>query len=113
MDRFNNWLENLKTHWINKDIDSIMDMFDNSAKYFETPFQEIVGYSSIRNAWHEIDEQNIENLTYELLGIKDDTVIANYILYLSNNEVINMVYQIELNKNNKCIYFKQWFMQKK
>jgi len=79
MNNFNNWLESLKIQWINKDIDSIMELFDKSVKYFETPFQEVIGYSNIRTTWHDIDEQDIKDLTYEVIGAKENTVIANYI----------------------------------
>ncbi len=110
---FNKWVEDLKTNWINKDINKIMDMFDVSVKYFETPFQEVIGLENIRKMWHDIDSQDIKELTCDVLGIKDNTVIASYILILANGDIIDMVYQIELNENNKCVYFKQWYMHKK
>jgi len=110
MINFDNWLNSLKINWINKDIDSIIELFDNSTKYFETPFEEINGIENIRIAWHDIDKHDIKDLKYKILGIKDNTVIANYILLLTSGKEVDMVYEITLSSTNKCIYFKQWFM---
>ncbi len=31
----------------------------------------------------------------------------------SEELIVDMIYEIELNKMGKCIYFKQWYMQGK
>lgn len=31
----------------------------------------------------------------------------------SEELIVDMIYEIELNKKEKCIYFKQWYMQGK
>ncbi len=103
------WIENLKQHWLNKDVDKIIDLFEKSVLYYETPFDII---ENIKKVWDEIEEQNIIEIEYKILNSNENKATVNYILKLSNNEIYDMVYYIELNEKNKCTYFKQWFMSK-
>lgn len=106
---FINWLSDLKENWIRKDIKSILDLFDLNVKYYESPFEKLNTLNDIKIAWEEIYNQNIESIEYNILGYKEQSVVANYILN-TDSEIVDMVYEIELNNDNKCVYFKQWYM---
>jgi len=45
-----------------------------------------------------------------VLAEQNNIIIANFILELENNDIIDTVYEIKLNNKNKCFYFKQWYM---
>lgn len=109
------WLDNLEKFWKLKDVSSILDMFDKNVKYYETPFENLQNnnnqFDKVELAWHDIDNHNIQKLYYKILGFKENVVVANYILEL-DNRIVDMVYEIELNNEGKCIYFKQWYMVK-
>ena len=73
-------------------------------------------YDEAKNAQAE-NEGKIVELENKLrnakiIDEKDNKVIANYIMS-SEELIVDMIYEIELNKKEKCIYFKQWYMQGK
>lgn len=39
LEQFHNWLKKLTNAWLNKDINSIVDLFDNNAVVYDTPYQ--------------------------------------------------------------------------
>lgn len=102
------WLESLRKFWIDKDIDNIIELFDEKVDYWESPFENI---TNIKSVWNDINEQQIIDLKYRILGEKQNIIIANFLLQIPGN-IIDMIYEIQLNDDNKCIYFKQWYMQK-
>lgn len=109
MSNLETWCYNLKQYWINKDIDNIINLFDEYVEYYETPNMKIEGINNIKEMWEEIKGQNTSNIDYKILCESDNKIIANYIL--KDTISYNMVYEIVLNKDNKCIYFKQWYME--
>lgn len=102
------WVEDLKKFWIDKEINKIMELFDENVEYWENPFEIITDLEEI---WQEIKQQEILNLQYKILGTKNNRVITNFVLGVPK-DTIDMVYEIELNEQNKSTYFKQWYMQK-
>lgn len=104
--QFDKWCSSLKEYWLKKDITSIIQLFDNEVEYYETPFEKV---NDIETVWKDIEEQNLISLEYEIIGIKDNTVIANFIMN-DNHEIVDMIYEIRLNELGKCNYFKQWYM---
>lgn len=102
----NNWCEKLKQYWIQKDISKIISLFDENADYYETPFQKV---NDIKLVWKDIESQNLQSLEYKIIGEKNNTIIANYIMN-DSGRIVDMIYEIELNEKGKCTYFKQWYM---
>jgi len=109
MDKCEKWCNNLREFWKNKQIDNIMDLFDRNVVYYETPKVRINSIDEIRKAWEEIKNQNTDDIELKVLCIDNKKCIANYIL---NDKVsYDMIYEIELNDENKCIFFRQWYME--
>lgn len=108
MINFDKWCNDLKEYWLKKDINSIIELFDNQVEYYETPFQKI---DNIETVWKDIETQELISLEYKILGIKDNMVVANFLMN-DNNQIVDMIYEIRLNNLGKCDYFKQWYMIK-
>ncbi len=105
---YNDWLDKLKEYWLNKEVSKIVgELFATNVIYYETPFDKV---DDITTVWNDILEQNIISLEYKIIGIKDSIIIANFIMKLDTNYLCDMVYEIKLDDNNKCTYFKQWYM---
>lgn len=102
----NNWCEKLKQYWIQKDIPKILDLFEGNVEYYETPFQKV---DNLKSVWKDIESQKLKSLEYKIIGEKDNVVVANYIMN-DNGTIVDMIYEIQLNENGKCTYFKQWYM---
>lgn len=100
------WCNDLKEYWLQKDINAILELFDNQVEYYETPFQKV---KDIELVWQDIKIQEITSLEYKILGVKDNIVVANFVMN-DNGEIADMIYEIRLNNLGKCDYFKQWYM---
>ena len=109
MTNLEKWCNELLIFWKNKDIDNIINLFDENVEYYETPNMKLKDIDEVKSMWQEIKNQNTSNIELKILCKENNKCIANYIL---KDEVsFNMIYEIELNDNNKCIYFKQWYME--
>jgi len=102
------WVEILIKFWKQKDIESIIEMFEKGAECYDTPF---VKSNDVENDWEEIKEQDIVSLTYEILSGDENNFVVNFKLELKN-QFIDVINHIKLNKSNKCYYLKQWYMEK-
>ncbi len=102
------WCESLKKYWQEKNINKILELFDESVTYYEEPNNTIT-YNELINVWSEIKEQDTTNIEFNILVEEENKCIANFIL--KTKSTIDMIYEIRLNNENKCIYFKQWYME--
>lgn len=109
MDNLENWCNNLKKYWSNKEINKILDLFDKNVEYYESPNEKLETFEKVINTWKEIKSQNIEKIDMQILCREKNKCIANFIL----KDVVSydMIYEIKLNEIGKCIYFKQWYME--
>ena len=109
MNNLEKWCSDLLKYWKNKDVDSIIGLFDKNVIYYENPKVKVDNIDSVRTMWEDIYDQDTSNIEFKVLCQNNNKCIANFIL---QDEVsYDMIYEIELNNDNKCVYFKQWFME--
>jgi len=116
----NIWLEKFGDAWCNKDIDLIMSLFDKeNITYFESVFNPpVISWREVKKLW-EVVPINQKDITfnYEIISHSENQGIVNWkvsrlFIPTNENQEINGIFQIRLNKNNQCIFFKQWRMTK-
>ena len=106
------WLQNLKDYWYNKDIENAVSLFNKTTFYQETPFMEpYTTIEEIREEWQHIKNENIQNIEFYILAINNNIVIVNWILK-QNDEDYDGIYEIMFNDELNCVYFKSWEMIK-
>lgn len=103
------WCIELKDNWKLKNIDAIVNLFDERVEYYETPVMKIDNIKKIKTMWEEIKEQNTEDIQFEIICKSDECCIVNYIL--RDTISYDMIYQIKLNEKGKCMFLKQWYME--
>ena len=106
------WLQNLKNYWYNKDIEKAVSLFNKTVFYQETPFMEpYTTIEEIRKEWQHIKDENIQNIEFNILAIDNNRVIVNWILK-QNDEDYDGIYEIGFDEELNCVYFKSWEMTK-
>ena len=106
------WLNDLKTFWENKDVEKVTALFKSTTFYQETPFLEpFTTFEEIKKEWQHIKGQNIKEIEFKILAIDDKTVIVEWI-FKRDLEEFDGIYEIKFNRDRECIYFKSWEMQK-
>ena len=106
------WLNNLRKYWLNKDIVNAVSLFNKTTFYQETPFMETyTTIEEINQEWQHVKDENIQNIEIKLLSKYGNTVIAEWVLKQNDNDY-DGIYEIKFNDNFECIYFKSWEMMK-
>lgn len=100
------WLNELKEYWFNKDIESAVSLFTKTTFYQETPFMKpYTTIEQISEEWEHIKNENIQNIEFKVLAIDNNILIAQWILK-QNDIDYDGIYEIKFNDNLECIYFK-------
>ncbi len=110
-EQIKNWLEQLRTYWLDKNIDGAVSLFKYTTFYQETPFMEpFTTLEEIRREWEHVKEEQIEQIEITLLASSGNTAIANWTLK-QNGICYDGIYEIKFDDNCNCIYFKSWEME--
>ena len=102
MDNSYNWCLNLKENWKAKNVQRVMELFDQKVEYYETPTTKINTMQEIQQMWEEIESQNTDNIEFNILCQNEECCIVNFIL--KDDISYDMIYQVKLNNENKCIF---------
>ena len=80
MDNYYNWCLNLKENWKAKNVQRVMELFDQKVEYYETPTTKINTMQEIQQMWEEIESQNTDNIEFNILCQNEECCIVNFIL---------------------------------
>jgi hypothetical protein len=112
---FQMWLDKLGKTWVEKDPDAVLNLFDQTIKYFENVLDEpYIGKEKVYDLWKVVPE-NQRDISFdgEILMTKGNIAIANWkakFTKIMSGEIeeIDGIFLFELNDEGKCILFKQW-----
>jgi ketosteroid isomerase-like protein len=74
LDKFEEWLDTYGEAWQEGDAQAAIDLFSDSAEYYETPFDEpMVGKEAIHKYWSEGagESQRDVRFVYEVIAVLD------------------------------------------
>lgn len=112
MQNINNWLQDFKKYWLNKNIDLAMNLFTDNVEYFESPFQKFDSKGEVKEAWEYINKQNISILEFKLFNKEKNKFTVKWSLeYTIKKEkyIFKWIYLMSLNNENRCDYFVQYW----
>ena len=103
------WCDKLTTYWKDKNVEAIVSMFDEKCECYDDPFARA---ENIKELWQEIETQNIHQISSNILFTKKHECVVEFTICYED-EICNAINHIKFNEfNSKCIYLKQWYMNK-
>ena len=94
---------------LQKNVENIVNLFDENVEYYETPTEQINTIKEIRKMWEEIEEQNTSDIEFNILCKNDECCIVNFVL--KDAVLYDMLYQLILFEYNICIFLIEWYME--
>lgn len=114
-EKYNKWTKNFMDSWKNLDWKRTLETLDKNVKYYENPIDEpCKNFDEVTNLWNVVtDNQKDISYKYEIISCNEDTCIINWQMTrtLTNGNVkqeIDGIFQVSVNDDCKCTYFKQW-----
>ena|SRR3989338_1447970 len=112
---FETWFKKLGKAWSARNPKAAASLFSKDCKYYESVFVEpCKNWDDILKLWL-IVPKNQKNVTFEfkLISISDNVGIANWkvtrtLLPSNEKQLVDGIFQVSLNKQGLCNYFKQW-----
>lgn len=113
---FENWLENYKNAWENKNPNEAAKLFSVDATYRETPFDEPMrGRGAIVEYWKEVENSQKDIVfDYEVLAVDREKGIAHWkasFKRMENEQLIKLdgILIAYFNEENECTKFEEWW----
>ena len=115
LEKYNSWTKEFMEYGKELDRERTLKTLDKEVKYYENPIDEpCKTFEDVINLWNVVaDNQKDIDYKYEIVAYNNDTCIINWQMtrtMTANNtkQEIDGIFQISLNEDGKCTYFKQW-----
>lgn len=106
------WLKLFEKNWKAKNIDGVVNLFDENVIYYESPELKLNSLDEIRKEWESTKEQNKINLEFEVTDKNKDRYTVEWKLSFldsqSKSKNYKGEYEIILNNKGTCIEFRQY-----
>lgn len=114
-EKYDKWIREFMESWKALDYKRTLETLSKEVLYYENPIDDACkSFEDVINLWNVVaDNQKDIDYKYDIIIYNDDVCIVNWQMVrimTSNNkkQEIDGVFQISLDQNGKCIYFKQW-----
>jgi len=114
-EKYNSWTKEFMDSWKELDWQRTLKTLDKDVEYYENPIDDpCKNFDEVIELWKIVgDNQKDIDYKYEIVAYNDDTCIINWQMTRTmtiNNKVqeIDGIFQVSINKEGKCTYFKQW-----
>ena len=119
-EKFKTWLNKFGKAWCDKNVDQVITLFNpDNVAYYESVFNPPVSsINEIKKLWEvvPVNQKNI-SFDYKIILCSETEVIVNwkvsrFFIPTNENQNIDGIFQISLDQNGLCTFFKQWRMTK-
>lgn len=112
---YEKWTKEFMESWKELDWQSTLKTLTQNVEYYENPIDApCKDFNEVTNLWNVVaDNQKDIDYKFEIVTYNEKTCIINWQMtrtMTSNNtkQEIDGIFQISLNEEGKCTYFKQW-----
>lgn len=114
-EEYENWTKEFMESWKELDWKRTLKTLNPNVKYYENPIDNPCGnFEEVTKLWNVVaDNQKDIEYKFDIVAFNDETCIVNWQMtrtMTKNNtkQEIDGIFQISLDENGKCTYFKQW-----
>lgn len=114
-ENYEKWTKEFMESWKELDWKRTLKTLDKNVKYYENPIDEpCKNFDEVTGLWNVVaDNQKDISYKFDVVAYNENTAIINWQMTrtMTKNNVkqeIDGIFQISLNNENKCTYFKQW-----
>lgn len=114
-EKYENWIREFMESWKDLDWKRTLKTLDKDVEYYENPIDRpCSNFEEVINLWSVIaDNQKDIDYKFEIVAFNENTCIINWqmtrtMTKMNKMQEIDGIFQISLNNDLKCIYFKQW-----
>ena len=114
-DKYDNWTKEFMESWKQLDWKRTIETLSKDVEYYENPIDKpCKNFEEVIKLWNVIEENQKDiDYKYEIIAFNENTCIINWQMTrtMKKDNVtqnIDGIFQIALNDEGKCIYFKQW-----
>ena len=114
-EKYERWVKEFMESWKKLDWKRTLELLDKNVKYYENRIDmPCKNFEEVEKLWNIVPE-NQRDITYkfEIVAFNENTCIINWqmnrIMTKTNiKQEIDGIFQISVNNDGKCTYFKQW-----
>lgn len=114
-ERYETWTKEFMESWKNLDWKKTLKTLATNVEYYENPIDNpCKDFNEVTDLWNVVAENQKDiDYKFEIIAYNENTCIINWQMIrtmTSNNtkQEIDGIFQISLNEEGKCTYFKQW-----
>jgi len=114
-EKYEKWTQEFMESWKTLDWKRTLKTLDNQVKYYENPIDNpCKDFNEVTNLWNIIEENQKDiEYKYQIIAFDEKFCVINWqmtrIMTKTNTlQKIDGIFQISLNKEGKCTFFKQW-----
>ncbi len=114
-EKYHNWIKEFMDSWKALDWERTLKTLDQNVEYYENPIDEACNsFDEVISLWNVVaDNQKDIDYQYQILSYNEDTCIVNFqmtrtMTSTGARQEIDGIFQISLNEDLKCTFFKQW-----
>ena len=120
LNKYDKWTKDFMESWKELDWQRTLELWDKNVKYYENPIDApCVSFEDVIKLWNIVgDNQKDIEYKYEIISYNKDTCIINWQMSRTmtkdnTKQEIDGIFQISLNEEGLCTFFKQWRFTRK
>lgn len=114
-ERYEKWTKEFMESWKELDWKRTLETLDKNVEYYENPIDKpCANFEEVTNLWNIVgDNQKDINYKFNIVAFNENTCIINWqmtrtMIKTNVKQEIDGIFQIAINDDEKCAYFKQW-----
>ena len=114
-ERYETWTKEFMDSWKSLDWERTLETLDKNVEYYENPIDNpCKDFNEVTTLWNVVaDNQKDISYTFDIVCYDEKYAIINWqmirtMTQTDTKQEIDGIFQISINEEGKCTYFKQW-----